>query len=235
MNRNVKSVAASLCAALMAAFGAVQLRADQTPQERIQAATEVFSEIMSAPDKGIPQDLLDKAHCIVIVPGVKNGAFIVGAKYGRGFVSCRANSGRGWSAPGAVRVEGGSFGFQIGASETDVVLLVMNARGADRLLSSQFTLGGEGEVAAGPVGRSATAQTDALMRAEILSWSRSRGVFAGISLQGATLREDLDANQVLYGKRLENRDIVKHGVTPPPATASLLNVLSKYSSAEAKG
>jgi len=235
VNRNVKSVTTLFCAAILAAFGAVHLRADQTPQERIQAATEVFSEIMSAPDKGIPQDLLDKAHCIVIVPGLKKGAFIVGAKYGRGFVSCRANSGRGWSAPGAVRVEGGSFGFQIGASETDVVLLVMNDRGADRLLSSQFTLGGEGEVAAGPVGRSATAQTDALMRAEILSWSRSRGVFAGISLQGATLREDLDANQVLYGKRLENRDIVKQGVTPPPATSSLLNVLSKYSSAEAKG
>ncbi len=235
MNLNMKSVTTSLCAALMAAFGAVQLRADQTPQERIQAATEVFSEIMSAPDKGIPQDLLDKAHCIVIVPGLKKGAFIVGAKYGRGFVSCRANGGRGWSAPGAVRVEGGSLGFQIGASETDVVLLVMNARGADRLLSSQFTLGGEGEVAAGPVGRSATAQTDASMRAEVLSWSRSRGVFAGISLQGATLREDLDANQVLYGKRLENRDIVKQGVTPPPAASSLLNVLSKYSSAEARG
>ena len=127
------------------------------------------------------------------------------------------------------------MGFQIGASATDVILLVMNARGADRLLSSQFTLGGEGELAAGPVGRSATAQTDALMRAEILSWSRSRGVFAGISLQGATLRQDLDANQVLYGKRMKNRDIVKHGIEPPSAASSLLNVLNKYSSVEAKG
>jgi SH3 domain-containing YSC84-like protein 1 len=234
VNRHLKSAATSLCAALIAAFGAVQLRADQTPQERIQAATEVFSEIMAAPDKGIPQDLMDKAHCIVIVPGLKKGAFIVGGKYGKGFLSCRANSGRGWSAPGAVRVEGGSVGFQIGASATDVILLVMNARGADKLLSSQFTLGAEGEVAAGPVGRSATAQTDALMRAEILSWSRSRGVFAGISLQGATLREDLDANQVLYGKKLENRDIVKQDIAPPSAASSLLNILNKYSSAEAK-
>ncbi len=174
MNRYLNTVTTTLCATLMAAFGAVHLRADETPQERLQAATEVISEIMSAPDKGIPQDLLDKAHCIVIVPGLKKGAFIVGGKYGRGFVSCRASGGHGWSAPGAVRVEGGSVGFQIGVSETDVILLVMNARGADKLLSSQFTLGGAGEVAAGPVGRSATAQTDALMRAEILSWSRSR-------------------------------------------------------------
>jgi SH3 domain-containing YSC84-like protein 1 len=234
MNRHLKSVTTSLFAALMAAGGAVQLRADQTPQERMQAATEVFSEVMSAADKGIPQDLLNKAHCVVIVPGLKKGAFIIGGKYGRGFVSCRSSSGHGWSAPGAIRVEGGSVGLQIGASETDVILLVMNASGADRLLSSQFTLGGEGEVAAGPVGRSATAQTDALMRAEILSWSRSRGVFAGISLQGATLREDLDANQVLYGERLENRDIVMKGVAPPAAASSLLDELNKYSSAEAK-
>lgn len=219
----------------MAAFGAAYLRADETPQERLQAATEVISEIMSAPDKGIPQDLLDKAHCIVIVPGLKKGAFIVGGKYGRGFVSCRASGRRGWSAPGAVRVEGGSVGFQIGVSETDVILLVMNARGADKLLLSQFTLGGAGEVAAGPVGRSATAQTDALMRAEILSWSRSRGVFAGISLQGATLRQDMDANQVLYGKRIENRDVVKQGTAPPSAASGLLRVLNQYSRAEVKG
>jgi lipid-binding SYLF domain-containing protein len=190
---------------------------------------------MSAPDNGIPQDLLEKSHCIVIVPGLKKGAFVVGGKFGRGFLSCRASSGRGWSAPGAVRVEGGSVGFQIGASETDVVLLVMNARGADKLLSSQFTLGGEGELSAGPVGRSATAQTDALMRAEILSWSRSRGVFAGIALQGATLRQDLDANQILYGKRIENSDIVKQGIAPPPAASKLLNVLKRYSSAETRG
>ena len=204
------------------------LAAKNEPVERLHEAGAVFSEIMAAPDKGIPQDLLEKAHCVVIVPGLKKGAFIVGAKYGKGFIVCRKGAG-GWSAPAAVRIEGGSFGFQIGASETDVALLVTNERGADRLLSSQFTLGGEGEVAGGPVGRSATAQTDAKLTAEILSWSRSRGVFAGISLQGATLRQDLDDNAALYGKKLENREIVRGNVAPPKAAARLLGLLSKYS------
>lgn len=196
--------------------------------ERLHEAGAVFSEIMAAPDKGIPRDLLEKAHCVVIVPGLKKGAFIFGAKYGKGFLLCRKGE-RGWSAPAAVRVEGGSFGFQIGGSETDVVLLVMNDRGAGRLLSSQFTLGGEGEVAAGPVGRSATAQTDAKMTAEILSWSRTRGIFAGISLQGATLRQDLDDNEALYGKKLDNKEIVQGHIAPPKAAARLLSLLSKYS------
>src|SRR5467141_2083021 len=163
---------------------------------------------MGTPDRSIPQDLLDKSHCIVIIPGLKKGAFIIGGKYGKGFISCR-KPGAGWSAPGTVRVEGGSVGFQIGGSESDVVMLVMNERGASKLLSSKFTLGGEGEVAAGPVGREASAQTDAMMRAEILSWSRSRGVFAGISLQGATLRQDDEANRALYGRKIDNRQIVE--------------------------
>jgi lipid-binding SYLF domain-containing protein len=161
---------------------------------------------------------------------MKKGAFIVGAKYGRGFVTCRKEGGVGWSAPGGVRVEGGSVGFQIGGSETDVVMLVMNERGASRLLSSKFTLGGDASVAAGPVGRSVTAQTDATMRAEILSWSRSRGVFAGISLQGATLRQDEDANTGLYGKKITNREIVTANTTPPADAAPLLAALNKYSS-----
>ena len=151
------------------------LSAEDKASDRLNEAATVFSEIMQAPDKRIPQDLLENAHCIVVVPGLKTGAFIVGAKFGNGFVSCRQKTSRNWSAPAAVRVEGGSVGLQIGGSETDVVLLVMNDRGADRLLSSQFTPGGEGEVAAGPVGRSATAQPDAKFRADILSWSRSRG------------------------------------------------------------
>src|SRR5215471_2939803 len=193
---------------------------DEEPVKRLEEAAAIVSEIMATPDKGIPQDLLEKAHCIVIVPGLKEGAFIVGGKYGKGYLSCRNKSGAGWSAPGTVRVEGGSVGFQIGGSETDLVLLVMNERGADRLLSSKFTLGGEGEVAAGPVGRSATAQTDAYMRAEILSWSRSRGVFAGLALQGATLRQDLDDNAALYGKKLENREIVTQDIRPPKAAST---------------
>ena len=210
------------------------LAKDSEPAKRLEEAAAVFSEIMETPDKGIPQDLLEKAHCIVIVPGLKKGAFIVGGKYGKGYLSCRKSSGTGWSAPGTVRVEGGSVGFQIGGSETDVIMLVMNERGADRLLSSKFTLGAAGEVAAGPVGRTATAETDAYMRAEILSWSRARGIFAGLSLQGATLRQDLDDNATLYGTKLENRAIVTTGVPAPEAAAKLMSLLNRYSLRESK-
>src|SRR6266849_2956564 len=208
------------------------LAKEPEPVKRLEESATVFSEIMATPDKGIPQDLLAKAHCIVIVPGLKKGAFIVGGKYGKGYLSCRKKSGVGWSAPGTVRIEGGSVGFQIGGSETDVILLVMNERGADRLLSSKFTLGGEGEVAAGPVGRHSTAETDALMRAEILSWSRSRGVFAGLALTGATLRPDLDDNKAMYGKPLTNKEIVEGRVPPPPAAAKFMEALRKYSPRE---
>ena len=167
----------------MAATGLFAASKKEDATKRLDAAAEVFSEITAAPDKGIPQDLLEKAHCVVIVPGMKKGAFIIGAEYGRGFANCRRSGGTGWSAPAAIKIEGGSVGFQIGGAENDVVMLVMNERGARRLMESQFTLGGEGEVAAGPVGRDATAQTDAKLTAEILSWSRTRGVFAGISLR----------------------------------------------------
>jgi len=230
--RSLLVTTAVLSVAAISPFSVTPLPADEKDIDRLNESATVLTEVMDAPDKGIPQDLLENAHCIVIVPGLKKGAFIVGAKYGKGFVSCRDKSNRKWSAPAAVRVEGGSVGFQIGGSESDVILLVMNDRGADRLLSSQFTLGGEGEVAAGPVGRSATAQTDAKLTAEILSWSRSRGVFAGISLQGATLREDEDANQALYGKKLTNREIVEKKVPPPPAAAHLLSILNRYSPRE---
>ena len=169
--------------------------------DRMDHAGRVLHEIMAAPDKGIPQDMLANAHCIVIVPNLKTAAFLVGGKYGKGYVSCRSKSGAGWSAPGTVRIEGGSVGFQIGGSETDLIMLVMNERGADKLLASKFTLGAEGSVAAGPVGRTATAQTDAQMHAEILSWSRSQGLFAGIALEGATLRQDLDDFLETLGQR----------------------------------
>ena len=205
------------------------LAMDQKPGIRLNEAAEVFSEVMATPDKGIPQDLLEKAHCIVVVPGVKTAAFIFGGKYGKGYLSCRNQTGVGWSAPGTVRIEGGSVGFQIGGSSTDLIMLVMSKRGADKLLSSKFTLGAEGSVAAGPVGRTATAQTDAQMHAEILSWSRSQGLFAGIALEGATLRQDLDDNATLYGSRLENRDIVTSGVAAPAEAKSLLGLLNQYS------
>jgi SH3 domain-containing YSC84-like protein 1 len=231
--RSLLATTALLSASVISPFLTPHLRADEKDTERLRDAASVFKEVMDTPDKGIPQDLLERAHCIVIVPGLKKGAFIVGAKYGKGFVSCRETNGK-WSAPGAVRVEGGSVGFQIGGSETDVVLLVMNDRGADKLLSSQFTVGGEGEVAAGPVGRTASAQTDAKLTAEMLSWSRSRGVFAGVSLQGATLRQDEDVNRDLYGKKMTNREIVQQNVAPPAAASELLSMLNRYSPAEKK-
>lgn len=212
----------------MLGCGLLVLRAD-TAADRLEESAGVIREIMGAPDKGIPQDLLDKAHCVVIVPGLKKGAFIVGAKYGKGFIACRSG-GVGWSAPGAVRVEGGSFGLQIGGSETDVIMLVLNERGADKLLSSKFTIGADASAAAGPVGRTSSAETDAFMRAEILTWSRSRGAFAGLALNGATLRQDLDTNRELYGKKLENRYIVRGGTRPPEAAATLISLLNKYSS-----
>ena len=152
------------------------LAKDNEPAKRLNEAAAVFSEVMNAPDQGIPQELLENAHCIVIVPGLKTAAFVFGGKYGKGYLSCRNHNGAGWSAPGTVRIEGGSVGFQIGGSETDLIMLVMSERGADKLLSSKFTLGAEGSVAAGPVGRTATAQTDAQMHADILSWSRSQGL-----------------------------------------------------------
>ena len=210
------------------------LAMDKESAKRLDESAAVFSEVMATPDKGIPQEMLENAHCIVIVPGLKTGAFIFGGKYGKGYLSCRNKTGSGWSAPGTVRIEGGSVGFQIGGSQTDLIMLVMNERGADKLLSSKFTLGAEGSVAAGPVGRTATAQTDAQMHAEILSWSRSQGLFAGLALEGATLRQDLDDNATLYGKKLENRQIVTSGVRAPKAAAKLLNLLNKYSARERK-
>jgi lipid-binding SYLF domain-containing protein len=204
--------------------------AESDAPKRLQAASDVFHEVMGIPDKSIPQDLLNRAQCIIIVPGLKKGAFIVGAKFGKGFVSCRAKSGIGWSAPGSMRVEGGSVGFQAGGSETDVIMLIMNEGGMNRLLTSKFTLGGDASVAAGPVGRSTQAETDALMTAEILTWSRSRGLFAGVSLSGATLREDSDWNNDLYGRRITNREIVTSTIPPPAPALPLLEQLNKYSS-----
>lgn len=198
-------------------------------QERLSDSTVLFTEIMATPDRSIPQDLLRKAQCIVLVPGVKRAAFVFGGKYGRGFVLCRKTSGTGWGAPGAVRMEGGSIGLQIGVSSTDVVLLVMNPRGMKKLLTSKFTLGADATVAAGPVGRDTSAQTDALMTAEIFSWSRSKGLFAGVSLEGATLRNDIDENEAMYGKRWNNRQILNSGVAAPKDAAALLRELNRQS------
>lgn len=198
--------------------------------DRLDAATEAVQEIMAISDRGVPQNLLDRSQCLVVVPGLKAGAFVVGAKYGRGFVTCRKRDGIGWTAPGSVRIEGGSVGFQIGGKETDLLMLVMNEKGARRLMSSQFTLGGDVTVAAGPVGRDSTAQTDLTLRAEILSYSRSRGAFAGLSLQGATLRQDSSTNRELYGRDVTNRDLMATEPAPPEAAQGLLATLERYSS-----
>jgi lipid-binding SYLF domain-containing protein len=205
---------------------------ENDPGKRLHAASAVLSEVMAAPDKAIPDELLENAHCIVIVPELKTAAFVAGGKYGKGFLSCRNRTGAGWSAPGAVRIEGGSVGFQIGGSSTDLIMLVMNERGADKLLADKFTIGGEASAAAGPVGRTATAQTDAQMHADILSWSRSQGLFAGVALEGATLRQDLDDNAEMYGKRLENRAIVTKGVAVPHVAIPFIDLLNRYSAKE---
>jgi len=206
---------------------AVALQAGEADNRRLAEANSMFKEIMATPDRSIPRDLLRDSQCMVLVPGMKKGAFIVGAKFGRGFATCRTP--HGWSAPVAMRIEGGSFGFQIGASETDIVLLVRSKSGMDHLLSSKFTLGGDASVAAGPVGRTTSANTDAYMTAEILSWSRTKGVFAGIALNGATLRPDRDDNAELYGRPLDNHDILMTGMAPPAAAQPLISELDRYS------
>lgn len=175
--------------------------------KRLNAATTVMKEIFDAPDKGVPHDLMDKAHCVLVVPNLKQGGFIVGAKYGKGFASCRRPNG-GWTGPAAIRIEGGSLGLQIGGGEVDVVMLVMNESGANRLMKSEFKVGGEATAMAGPVGRSLQADTDATMKAEILGYSRSRGVFAGVALEGTTVREDRDDNRALYEKNYDNKEVL---------------------------
>ena len=206
---------------------AASLRADQSDIERLTASERVVKEIMAAADKAIPGSLFQKAYCTVVIPNMKKAGFVFSAKYGRGFASCR-NPGAGWSAPAALRVEGGGFGLQIGGEETDLILLVMSENGMKGMLASKFTLGGEASAAAGPVGRDVTAQTDATMRSDILTWSRSRGVFGGISLQGGTLRPDSDVNKAIYHANLENKDILTGKVKPPADAAGFLKTLIMY-------
>jgi SH3 domain-containing YSC84-like protein 1 len=218
------------CFLLSCLLATALIARETAPDKRLRNAAKAFSEVMAAPDKGIPQELMDKAQCIVIVPGLKKGAFGVGGKYGRGFASCRRCS-RGWSAPAAVAVEGGSFGLQLGGSSTDVIMLVMKESGMSRLLGDKFTIGGQAAAAAGPVGRETSANTDVLMRAEMLSWSRSRGLFAGLSLEGATLRPDGGENRKLYGRDITNKEILEVGVQTPPAARPFISTLDRYSGA----
>jgi lipid-binding SYLF domain-containing protein len=201
--------------------------------ERVREAQVVFEEIMAAGDQAIPIELLEKAECVAVIPGVKKAAFIVGGKYGKGVLMCR--DGAGWTGPATLRMEGGSVGFQAGGSETDLVLVVMNRRGADRLMKSEFQIGGEAAVAAGPVGRQANAATDVTMRAEMLGYSRARGVFGGLSLEGSTIRQDLEDNGEIHGKRLTTEEIIRGGKGKKTAAGrELAAALTKYSSRAAK-
>jgi lipid-binding SYLF domain-containing protein len=199
--------------------------------DRVVSAAVVLKEVAEMPEKGIPTDLLNKSVCVAVVPSMKKGGFIFGANYGKGVMSCRINDGQGsWSAPSMIQLAGGSFGLQIGAQAVDVVLVVMNLGGLESMLDSKFTVGGDASVAAGPVGRTASAETDAWMRAQILAYSRSRGIFAGLTLKGSTLRPDNDANHVLYGKDVLPRSILLHRTDPIPKDAQIfVDTLTKLS------
>jgi len=207
--------------------------AQKKENERLQESASVLKEILGMPE-GIPQDLLDKAVCVVIYPSVKKAAFIVGGSYGRGVITCRSGQnldGR-WSAPAMFALEGGSFGFQIGGQATDFVLLIMNDAGANSVMSSKVKLGADASAAAGPKGRNASAETDVVMKAEILSYSRAQGLFAGVSLAGSTMRSDDGANKALYGKDLSAKEIVREGKVS--ATASAKPLLAELETASPK-
>jgi lipid-binding SYLF domain-containing protein len=199
-------------------------------ESRLRESGEVLKEILRIPED-IPQDLLNKAECVIVVPSTKKAAFIVGASYGRGAMSCRTGEHwtGPWGAPTMMALEGGSFGLQIGGQATDFVILVMNPRGARSLLSSRVKLGADASAAAGPKGRDAEADTDVYMRAEMLTYSRAQGLFAGISLEGSTLRPDGDANETIYGRKLDPKDIVRGEVSVPPAGRLMVEVLNKRS------
>jgi lipid-binding SYLF domain-containing protein len=223
-----KSTLFSLCLLVALPMNA----ADTKEDARLKDSSTVLHEILDMPDKGIPHDLLNKAYCVVVYPSVKKAAFVVGGSYGRGVITCRTgqNYGGPWSAPAMFALEGASFGFQAGAEATDFVLLIMNDKGAKSVLSSKVKLGADASAAAGPVGRTTSAETDVVMKAEILSWSRARGIFGGISLEGSTLRSDDGANKDLYGKDLSAREIVHGGTVQMPADGrQMITLLDKTS------
>jgi len=226
----------TLCALLLALTSVAPCFAQNKEDDRMKESYQVMKEILGMPES-IPKDLLDKAECIVIYPSVKKAAFIVGGSYGRGVITCRKGEDFNgpWSAPAMYALEGGSFGFQIGAEATDFVLLVMNESGANSVMSSKVKLGADASAAAGPKGRSTSAETDIVMKAEILSYSRAQGLFAGVSLAGSTLRSDDGANKTVYGREISAKEIVREGkVKPPSAASGLLALLNKVSPRHAK-
>jgi SH3 domain-containing YSC84-like protein 1 len=202
------------------------LAQEETPDRRLRASADVFREIMAAPDRGIPRDTLERAQCVIIVPGLKKAAFLVGGDYGRGFAVCRHEGS--WGGPAAIKFGGGSFGAQIGLESTDVVMLVMDRKGMAKLTEDKFTVGGDASVAAGPVGRTAAADTDASLHAEILSYSRAHGVFAGISLDGTVVSKDGSEDRKLYGHEVSNKAIIEGQIAGPDGAAGLTSLLSEY-------
>src|SRR5579871_3504861 len=200
--------------------------------DRVRAASEVINEIMSAPDKGIPEEVMGSAKCVAVVPSMLKGGFIFGGRYGRGVASCRTP--KGWSAPAFFTIKGGSFGFQIGGQAVDLVLLIMNQKGMQHLLSSQFALGDDASEAAGPVGRHAEGNTDWKMRAEVLTYSRARGVFAGVSLNGAVVKQDKDSTRDFYGHMVTFKAALTGEVDPPLAANAFLTTLAKWAQEAAK-
>lgn len=210
--------------------GRVSAQQTEKESDRLENAATVLKEIFGMPDT-IPQDLLDKAECVIVFPSVKKVALVVGGSYGRGVISCRggASFDGPWSAPAMFALEGASIGFQLGAQETDFLLLVMNDRGANSVLGSKVKLGADASAAAGPKGRTAGAATDIVMQAEILTYSRARGLFAGISLEGSTLRSDGDANERLYGRKIEAREIVRNATAMPSGARPLVDLLNARS------
>ena len=200
--------------------------------DRIKAASDVLNEIEGAPDQGIPEEVLGSAECVAVVPSLIKGGFIVGARYGRGVASCRTP--KGWSAPAFFVVEGGSFGLQIGGQAVDLVMLIMNQDGMKNLLSSKFKLGADASVAAGPVGRHAAADTDWKMRAQVLSYSRARGVFAGLELSGAAIKQDKDSTRDFYGRMVPFRTALQGTIEPPAGAYPFLETLSKWAKLAAK-
>ena len=215
---------------LAAAVLALPAMAQKTATARLQAATTDLHEMMNASDKGIPQDLMSKASCVVVIPNLKAGGFIVGGQYGKGFFTCRKTSGVGWSAPGSVRLSGGKFGLLIGGKETDVIMLVMNKDGMEHLLSDKFQIGGEASAAAGPVGRDSSAMTDAELHAEILTYSRSRGVFGGLDIGGSAVTSDEDSNRELYGSKISNKEILSSNPKVPAEAQPFIHELDRISS-----
>jgi SH3 domain-containing YSC84-like protein 1 len=230
----VLAVFASLCGLAFAsgAQPADDQQRDSKASDRVQAAADVLNEIENAPDSGIPQEILGHAECVAVVPSMLKGGFIFGGKYGRGLASCRTE--KGWSAPAFFTIEGGSFGFQIGGQAVDLVMLVMNKNGVQHLLSSQFALGADASVAAGPVGRHAEANTDWKMRAEVLTYSRARGVFAGVSLNGAVVKQDKNSTREFYGHMVTPKASLTGEVDPPQAANGFLSTLAKWAQEAAK-